>query len=246
MTWLIVAIIVIVLIAIAFAVMSRRRKQQRTATLRERFGPEYDRTLEREGKQGRAEKDLARRADERDELQIRELEPADRDRFAHRWDEAQHLFVDDPREAISQADTLVVEVMRARGYPTHDFEARADHVSVDHPELVENFRGAHGIAERSGREGVSTEDQRRAMVHFRGLFDELLGTHRASGHGAADRAAHAATEGTHRPGGEQGAVGYDSGQTGQTAPPQETGQVHETERVSERHEEPRGSSELPR
>src|SRR6478672_11684222 len=133
MTWLIVAIVVIVLIAIAFAVMNRKRKQERTATLRDRFGPEYDRTVEREGKQGRAEKDLERRADERDELQIRDLEPADRERFAHRWDEAQHLFVDDPATAIRQADVLVVEVMRALGYPTDDFDSRADHISVDHP-----------------------------------------------------------------------------------------------------------------
>src|SRR5690242_12971115 len=128
MTWLIVAIVVIVLIAIAFAVMNRKRKQQRTAELRDRFGPEYDRTVEREGKQRHAEKDLERRAEERDELQIRELDPGDRDRFAHRWDEAQHLFVDDPAASIRQADVLVVEVMRARGYPTDDFESRADHV----------------------------------------------------------------------------------------------------------------------
>lgn len=189
MTWLIVAVVVVVLILIVAFALSRRRKQERTGELRERFGPEYDRTVEREGKRGKAEDDLERRADERDKFEIRELDPAARDRFAHRWDESQHLFVDDPAAAIQQADGLVHEVMRERGYPADDFERNADDLSVDQPHLVEHYRGAHGVAGRARREDVSTEDQRQAMVHFRGLFDELLGTSRSSAHGAAERGA---------------------------------------------------------
>lgn len=189
MTWPIVAVVVVVLILIVLFVLSRRRKQQRTGQLRERFGPEYDRTVEREGKRKQAEEDLERRAEERDKVEVRELDPAARDRFAHRWDEAQHLFVDDPAAAIQQADVLVHEVMRERGYPADDFERNADDLSVDQPHLVENYRGAHGVAGRARREEVSTEDQRQAMVHFRGLFDELLGTSRSAAHGATERSA---------------------------------------------------------
>jgi hypothetical protein len=189
-TWLIVVIVVVVLLLIAaaaLAAMRRKRQEQRSAQLRDRFGPEYDRTLERGDGRKSAEEDLERRAEQHDRLQLRPLAPAARERFTGRWNDAQNRFVDDPELAIGEADTLVREVMRERGYPVDDFERREEDLSVDHPHLVENFRGASSIAQRSRRERVSTEDQRQAMVHFRSLFDELLVTDDAAGQ-TSDRA----------------------------------------------------------
>jgi hypothetical protein len=76
--------------------------------------------------------------------------------------------VDDPTGAVEEADGLIQSVMRERGYPMDDFEQRAADISVDHPDVVENYRQGHRL--RSG----DTEAQRQAMVHYRALFDELL------------------------------------------------------------------------
>ena len=208
--WL-VAVIIVVAIAVAiaaiFAIVTRRRREQRTSRLRERFGPEYERTLERADGQKAAERDLERRAEQREKLDIRPLAPAARERYAQRWEQAQRHFVDDPAAAIADADTLVREVMSERGYPVDDFDQRADVISVDHPHLVENFRGASGIAHRSRRDRISTEDQRQAMVHFRGLFDELLGGEAAAGAPTGGAGQAAATA----PAGDEGAAPFGEG-----------------------------------
>jgi len=65
--------------------------------------------------------------------------------------------------------------MRDRGYPMDDFDQRAADVSVDHPQVVENYRAANAISHRHAQGQASTEELRRAMVHYRSLFDELLG-----------------------------------------------------------------------
>src|SRR5437763_8213524 len=175
MGWIVAIIVVAIVVVAALALLAARRRT-RTNNLRDRFGPEYDRVADRADGRRDAEKELERRQDRREQLDIRPLAPAARERFADRWEQTQTLFVEDPHAAITQADRLVTEVMRERGYPVEDdFERRAGDISVDHPHLVDNYRGAHGIAHRSGTEGISTEDQRQAMVHFRGLFDELLG-----------------------------------------------------------------------
>jgi FtsZ-interacting cell division protein ZipA len=173
MTIVIVAIVVIALIVAALVVARQRRSQQ----LQEGFGPEYERTVEERGGDRReAEAELRERARRRKEFDIRPLEPAARDRYAERWRAAQRRFVDQPGPAVGEADALVMEVMRDRGYPVADeFEQRAADVSVDHPEVVEHYRAAHAISTRATAGEAGTEDLRQAMVHFRALFAELLG-----------------------------------------------------------------------
>jgi cytoskeletal protein RodZ len=173
--WIVIAAAaVVVLLAIVWWAAARQR---RTSHLREGFGPEYDRAVEETGSRRRAESELQEREQRREELDIRPLAPGARDRFANRWSSVQERFVDDPQAALRDAHTLVVEVMRERGYPTDDFEQRAADVSVDHPDVVQNYRAAHEITER---DEADTEDQRQAMVHYRALFDELLETEPAS------------------------------------------------------------------
>jgi hypothetical protein len=174
MAILIVVIIVIALVAAGLYFMRQRQSQQ----LQEGFGPEYERTLEERGGDRReAEAELRERKERRQEFEVRELEPAARDRYAERWRTAQRRFVDEPAPAVGEADALVIEVMRDRGYPVADeFDQRAADVSVDHPEVVEHYRAAHDISGRATAGEASTEDLRQAMVHFRALFVELLGT----------------------------------------------------------------------
>jgi FtsZ-interacting cell division protein ZipA len=173
MVIVIVAIVLIALIVAALLVMRQRRSQQ----LQEGFGPEYKRTVEERGGDRReAEAELRERRQRRDEFEVRELEPAARDRYAEQWRAAQRRFVDEPAPAVGEADALVMEVMRDRGYPVADeFDQRAADVSVDHPEVVEHYRAAHDISGRATAGEASTEDLRQAMVHFRALFVELLG-----------------------------------------------------------------------
>jgi hypothetical protein len=171
MVWVIVAIVVVALAVLVFAATRRRR----SADLQHRFGPEYDRVVEERGDRREAESELQDRFSRRQEFEVRRLSPAARDRYAERWQHAQRDFVDQPAAAIADADLLVIEVMRARGYPVADeFEQRAADVSVDHPEVVEHYRAAHGISERATDHRATTEDLRQAMIHFRALFDELL------------------------------------------------------------------------
>ena len=163
--WVLIAVGVIVVVAL---VVWQAMSAKRTRTLQHRFGPEYDRTLERADDRRDAEADLAARAKRRDELDIRPLPTASRDRYLDEWQRVQARFVDDPRGAVQEADTLIQSVMRERGYPVDDFEQRAADISVDHPQVVENYRSGHRLA--SG----DTEKQRQAMVHYRALFDELV------------------------------------------------------------------------
>ncbi|HEX8939018.1 MAG TPA: hypothetical protein VF763_02555 [Candidatus Limnocylindrales bacterium] len=166
-----VAVIVIVVLALAWWYSQRRRSDR----LRERFGPEYERAVSQTDDRGAAERELAARQERVSQLRIRDLSPDDRARFAERWRAVQTRFVDDPGVALADADRLVGEVMAARGYPMADFEQRAADVSVDHPAVVEQYRAAHAIAQRQAAGQASTEDLRQGMVHYRSLFDELLG-----------------------------------------------------------------------
>jgi hypothetical protein len=171
----IIVLAVVAVIAIAAAVWFFLRSR-RTEQLREGFGPEYDRTVQETGSRGAAEKELAARRKRVEQLQIRELAPEERRHFADAWRSTQAHFVDDPGAAIGEADDLVGRLMHTRGYPVGDFEQRAADVSVDHPHVVTNYRSAHAIARRHADGGVSTEDLRQAMVHYRELFTELLET----------------------------------------------------------------------
>ncbi len=151
-------------------------KQARSRELQRDFGPEYDRTMARAGDRGLAESDLRERRERVDALDVRPLSRSDHDRFASEWTKVQAEFVDAPAEAVTDADELIQQVMATRGYPVEDFDRRAADVSVEHPEVVENYRSAHSIAVKEAREDgdANTEALRKAMVYYRSLFDELL------------------------------------------------------------------------
>jgi hypothetical protein len=170
-TWALVAVGVVVVIAL---VVWQGLKARRTRTLQDRFGPEYDRTLERADGRRDAEADLAARAKRRDELDIKPLTVAARQRYLDEWQRVQARFVDDPDGAVQESDRLIQGVMRERGYPVDDFDQRAADISVDHPQVVENYREGHRLALAGAAGDGTTEDLRQAMVHYRGLFDELL------------------------------------------------------------------------
>jgi hypothetical protein len=147
---------------------------QRTKRLKSKFGPEYDRLVDQYGSPKKAEEDLAHREKRVEKLHVRNLDPGEADRFSNAWLEEQARFVDNPREAVANADRLVADLMKARGYPVSDFDQRAADISVDHPLVVDNYRAAHAIAIRDARGQSSTEDLRQAMVHYRTLFEDLL------------------------------------------------------------------------
>jgi hypothetical protein len=172
---LIVGIVVVVGVAIgAIAAANRRKKSE---GLKERFGPEYERTVSLTGEPKAAEKELAERERKRKKLDIRPLPAASLDGFVTRWRAVQTAFVDHPASAVGEADVLVTEVMRERGYPVDDdFEQQAADISVDHPSVVNNYRAAHDIYLSQQQGDVGTEAQRQAFVHYRVLFDKLLET----------------------------------------------------------------------
>jgi hypothetical protein len=163
---------VVIIIAVSLLVVMRK---QRTEHLRKRFGSEYDRTVNEAHTVSEGEATLLERQTRVERLQIRSLSPEDARRFGLAWRDVQARFVDDPKGAIIDADRLVGEVMRARGYPLGDFEQRVADISVDHPNVVMNYRAARDIVQDHGRGRASTEDLRQAMVHFRALFADLLG-----------------------------------------------------------------------
>jgi hypothetical protein len=167
-------LIVVAALAIVAVVTVKALRDHRSKTLRERFGPEYDRTLEGGESKKDAEAELAARAERRDKLEIRPLPTAARDRYLGEWQSVQARFVDDPDGAVRDADMLIQSVMRDRGYPMDDFEQRAADVSVDHPQVVENYRQGHKLARASALGEGTTEDLRQAMQHYRSLFDELV------------------------------------------------------------------------
>ncbi len=173
-SWQIAVIVVVVIVVAGVGWIWMRR--QRTQKLTEQYGPEYQRAVESAGGQRAAERELDARQERVKTFEIRALSTAEHDRYLANWKESQAHFVDDPSGAISQADVLVQEVMRARGYPMADFEQRAADISVDHPRVLDEYRAAHNIAERQATGGVETEDLRQAMVHYRALFDDLLET----------------------------------------------------------------------
>lgn len=149
-------------------------RSRRTEILMRRFGTEYEVTVDELGSRAAAEAELIDRMRRVKLLEIHPLSPSDRDRFANRWRKAQATFVDNPIEAVAEADALVEEVMEARGYPVADFDRRAADISVLHPRLVQNYRDAHALAMSARRGTVRTEDLRRAVVQFRALFEDLL------------------------------------------------------------------------
>ena len=187
--WIVIAAAVVLLaVVVALLLLRKRRETQR---LRDRFGDEYDRRVERTGSEKQARKDLAGVQERREQLHVQPLAPAARERYQQRWLLVQADFVDRPAQAVDQANDLVNDVMRERGYPVDDMGTKADMVAVDHPEVVQDFRAAADARRRhheSGGQDSTTEELRRAMVHYRSLFERLVGEsdqgHQRHGDGA--------------------------------------------------------------
>ena len=168
--------IILAVVAIA-AILWIYFQKQKTQKLRTKFGPEYDRLVEKEqGNVRRAEAVLDGRQKRVSKFDMRALNREECDRFAADWRNAQEHFVDDPRKAVSDANALVNQALSARGYPMGDFEQRAADISVEHPQVVENYRVAHDIAVRDKSSQATTEELRRAMQHYRSLFEHVLDT----------------------------------------------------------------------
>src|SRR5687768_5639861 len=182
-TMIILGLVVLALIALLVWASARNKARQaeKRDELRERFGPEYDRAVQEHGSEKEAATRLGDVAQTRDKLEIRELSPEQRDRYASDWMEVQAAFVDAPDAAVRDADRLVGSVMRDRGYPVDDFDTQSDMVAADHPTIAQNYRAAHEIRMRTdeGGDGFDTEDLRQAFVHYRLLFAELLSDGRA-------------------------------------------------------------------
>jgi hypothetical protein len=164
-----IVLVAIVLVGVVIAILYTRRRSEH---LRERFGPEYERAVG-DGRL-RGERELVARERRVEQLEIRPLDPEQRDEYARRWRDAQAHFVDAPGEAVQEADGLVAEVMRERGYPVQDFDQREADLSVHHGEVLGNYRAAHGITLGYQQGHAGTEDLRQAMVHYRALFERLL------------------------------------------------------------------------
>jgi hypothetical protein len=170
---LIIGLAVIVVVGIAAWLFFRKRRSGR---LRSQFGgAEYDRAVKEDGSRRHAEAGLKERAQRVESLNIRALAPGDRARFVESWSRVQARFVDGPGGAVTEADQLLGDVMSTRGYPVTDFEQQAADISVDHPLVMENYRTAHAIAVRQTQGQANTEDLRQAMIHYRTLFEELVG-----------------------------------------------------------------------
>jgi len=168
-----IAIAVVAMIIVGAILFFAMRKQQ-SARLRSRFGPEYERTVDDIGDRRRAEHELQERQKRVSKFELRPLSVSERDHFISAWHMIQAEFVDQPRQAVGKADSLLTEVMRARGYPMEDFEQRSADLSVDHPSVVQNYRAGREIASLQKDGEANTEDMRQAMIHFRALFDELV------------------------------------------------------------------------
>lgn len=172
-SWIFIAVLVVVaVLAIVAGLWVSRRK--RSARLKEQFGSEYDRTVGELGEPRAAEAELVARQKKRKKLDIISLTPEARQEHAALWARVQTDFVEDPQDAVGRAERLVTRVMRERGYPIDDFDQRAADVSVDYPDVVENYRSAHAIFLSQHDGDISTEDARQAFVHYRALFERLL------------------------------------------------------------------------
>jgi hypothetical protein len=172
-TVIVIIIAVIVILAIGAAIY-RLTQKRRSDRLHERFGPEYDRAVERADDRRGAESELLEREKRHKELELRTLDSGQQRQFEQRWSDVQRDFVDGPGKAVHHADRLVVDVMSARGYPVDDFDQRADDLSVKYPKVTQHYREARRIARANERGEVSTEELRSAVTSYRSLVDALL------------------------------------------------------------------------
>ncbi|MER5873959.1 hypothetical protein [Streptomyces sp. NPDC002044] len=171
---IVVAVVVVIALTALLWALARRRH------LRERFGPEYERTVEEQGGRKAAERDLRAREERHDSLDIKELSAERRDHYAQEWSGVQQQFVDHPQGSVAEADELVTRLMGERGYPTDEgYSGQVRDLSVEHGRTLEEYRAAHAVKVRSGAGEATTEELRGAMVHYRALFEELLSDQRS-------------------------------------------------------------------
>jgi hypothetical protein len=180
-SWFFIAAAVLIAVTLAWIAVLSVTGRRRTARLKERFGPEYERAVGEAGDRRAGEQELVARERKRQELDIVVLSPEVHAKYAEHWRLVQAAFVDDPSRAVGDADRLVTQVMRDRGYPIDDFDQRASDISVDHPDVVEHYRAAHTLHVAQEVGSIGTEAQRQAFVHYRALFEHLLGAEVESG-----------------------------------------------------------------
>jgi hypothetical protein len=173
-TMIITVVLVLVIVGgILGLVFARRRRSEQ---LHDQWGPEYDRTVQAMGGEKKAQTELEERRKHVEALDVRPLSASERERCLADWTAVQSRFVDKPGQAIGDADRLIMQVMQMRNYPVSDFEQRAADISVNYPALVTNYRAAREIAVKNEQHQADTEELRQAMIHYRSLFEELLGT----------------------------------------------------------------------
>jgi hypothetical protein len=175
--WMLVAAVAVLLMGVGVVMVwrARERERRRTGVLRRVFGPEYASVLAVHRQRARAEAELTARLHRRAEVWLRDLTGPEREHAEAAWDAAVALFVQSPEGALLQADVLVSEVMRGRGYPVERFEDRASLISLDHPDLAQHMRAAHRIATLAYEgKAPDTERMRQALVSYRHVFDALL------------------------------------------------------------------------
>ncbi|MGI5132158.1 hypothetical protein ACQEVB_35510 [Pseudonocardia sp. CA-107938] len=176
---IIVVIVLVLVVAIGGFMLARARRSQQ---LQDRYGPEYQRSLDETGDRRAAEAELAEREARRKKLDVRDLSAEERQHFAASWTEVQRGFVDDPVRAVREADALVVEIMRTRGFPADDADRRTDDIAVDHPEIAQRYRDARAVRDATNQGSVDTETQRNAITSYRDLVEALLGDQHAAEH----------------------------------------------------------------
>ena len=175
-SWFFIAAAVLIAFTLVWIAVLSVTGRKRTERLRKHFGPEYERAVGEAGDQRAGEQELVARERKRQKLDIVALSPETHAMYAEHWRTVQAAFVDDPSRAVGDADRLVTQVMRERGYPIDDFDQRASDISVDHPDMVEHYRAAHTLHLAQEKGDIGTEAQRQAFVHYRALFEQLLGT----------------------------------------------------------------------
>lgn len=180
--WLIAVIVVLLVVgAAAWYATKSRRSTTSSRQLKDRFGPEYDRAVERAPDREQAEDELKQRIERHERYEITELTGEQRERYVATWRDVQRRFVDEPEATLGEADRLITQAMRDRGYPTEHFGQKIDDLSVEHAGTVNAYREAHDIADRHEQSGVSTDELRLAMKRYRTVFESVVGTQTAAG-----------------------------------------------------------------
>ena len=195
----ILLVVLVVVAAVIAAVVAATRKRKRTQELRGTFGSEYDRTVEGSDKRRDAERELAERKSRHDALDIRPLSSASRQRYLTAWAGVQSRFVDAPVVALSEADTLLTQLLAERGFPTDDVRTQEDMLSVKHAQLLDGFRAGHAIEQQNSTNRADTEQVRQGMLHFREVFEELVSEGSDDAYPSEDHATDRSTETERQP-----------------------------------------------